>query len=50
LNSLKIITMTSKFFGNSKLNNSKDNKGKKNISTRSTKRANASIRKTGRGK
>jgi len=42
--------MTSKFFGNSKLNNSKDKKDKKIISTRSSKRANASIRKTGRGK
>ncbi|MDG2397647.1 MAG: hypothetical protein P8M03_08375 [Flavobacteriaceae bacterium] len=42
--------MTSKFFGNSRLNNSKDNKDKKIIPTRSSKRVNASIRKTGRGK
>tara|TARA_B100000427_G_scaffold143808_1_gene119766 strand:- start:807 stop:932 length:126 start_codon:yes stop_codon:yes gene_type:complete len=40
--------MTSKFFGNSKSNNSKGDKNKKVISNKS-KRKSFAVRKTGRG-
>jgi hypothetical protein len=41
--------MSSKFFGNSKLNNSKEDKNKKMVSNRSNRKSSA-VRKTGRGK
>ncbi len=41
--------MSSKFFGNSKLNNSKEDKNKKMVSNKS-KRKSIAVRKTGRGK
>ena len=44
----KTIKMTSKFFGNSKLSNSKGNKNKNVISSKS-KRKSFAVRKTGRG-
>ena len=40
--------MTSKFFGNSKSNNSKEDKNKKVLSNKS-KRKSFAVRKTGRG-